>query len=147
MAIGGFMHQKGELHAIAYEPVQLKSINNSGYFSLTNANMYDPVKPTAPIERRGLQEMPKPEIVVEKEDINAIQTQYNQLLSDLDKAKEKLKGAGTAAGKKDWTDAGAYGGTSGGDKKVFLFNAARKVLLSNEHVCKKVIYMYYYFCC
>jgi hypothetical protein len=43
-AVGGFSHKKGETHVIFFEPVQAKSVNNSGLFSLTNENMYDPIE-------------------------------------------------------------------------------------------------------
>jgi hypothetical protein len=44
--VGGFSHIKGEKHVIFFEPVQAKSINNSGLFSLNNENMYDPIEIT-----------------------------------------------------------------------------------------------------
>lgn len=44
MAVGGFSHKAGELHAIFFEPIQAKSILNSGLFSLNNENMYDPIE-------------------------------------------------------------------------------------------------------
>lgn len=40
-ATGGFQHQKGERHFVIFEPVQAKAINNKGFFSTLNANMYD----------------------------------------------------------------------------------------------------------
>jgi hypothetical protein len=42
-AVGGFSHKKGELHVIFFEPVQAKSVTNTGLFSVNNDNMYDPI--------------------------------------------------------------------------------------------------------
>jgi hypothetical protein len=43
-AVGGFYHKKGEVHVVFFEPVQAKSVTNSGLFSVDNENMYDPIE-------------------------------------------------------------------------------------------------------
>jgi hypothetical protein len=89
MAVGGFSHKKGERHVIFFEPVQAKSVENSGLFSTNNENTYDPVESKPTVQQKSNGSMSN--VMYSKATLDDIKNHYLRLEINLKLAQDLLK--------------------------------------------------------